>query len=318
MQITYVSENLVEHLNALAALPAQGFIWIQSTPEELEDITKIIDRVSGIVIDDNHLADARSEDHPPSHEIANGYEILIFRHLLPVDENLTIKTQPVVFFILDRMLISISHAETSLNSIYEQVCNNKKRSFRNPEGMVHFIVNKITDQFLKLRPIITEQQLDWQKRLLNRVRQFNNWQTLFDYKNHISQLAFLCEVQQDTVETWAQNMEEDALNRMAVRLNDLKNHITRMLHFTKKSEDEINSLMQLHYAIVSHRTNTIMRLLAAISVVFLPLSFLTGVFGMNFVNMPILHLQYGFHATIVFMILTAISLMTFFKLKKWI
>jgi len=318
MQIVYISENLVENLNALAALPAHGFIWIKAAPEDLEEVAKLVNRVSEVVIDDNHLADARSEDHPPQHDIGDGYEVLIFRHLLPVGENIAIKTQAVAFFILDRMLISIAHPETNLTSTYEQICSSKKRSFRSPEGMVHFIVNKITDQFLKLRPVITEQQLSWQKRLLNRIRQFNDWQTLFDYKNHISQLAFLCEVQQDAVESWAQNMEEETLNRLAVRLSDLKNHITRMLHFTKKSEDEINTLMQLHYAIVSHRTNTIMRLLAAISVIFLPLSFLTGVFGMNFENMPILHWQNGFHATIIFMILTAGSLMAFFKLKKWI
>lgn len=318
MKTLYLSENLVEQLNALAALPSQGFIWINASPEELDEVVAMINRLTEVSIDDNHLQDARSEEHPPYHDVGNGYEVMIFRHVLPIEDNLSFKTQPVVFFILDRLLVTLSHPEAMLTSIYEQICATKKRNFRSPEGLVHYILNKMTDQVLKIRPLITQQQLAWQKSLLNRQKQFSDWEGLFAYKNNISQLAFLCEVQQDAVESWAQSMEEETLNRLAVRLNDLKNHISRMLHFTKKSEDEIGTLMQLHYALVSNRTNNIMRLLAVISVIFMPLSFLTGVFGMNFINMPILHWNSGFHATLIFMALTALTLMIFFKIKKWV
>jgi magnesium/cobalt transport protein CorA len=318
MQIVYLSENLTETLNTLKALPSQGYIWINSNTNELDQVQVLLNSVCDINIDDNHLADIRNDDHPAAHDNGNGYELLIVRHLLPVADQLSLKTQPVAFIVADRIVVTISHPEPVLNTIYEQVMATKKRPFKTPEGLVHFLLNKIVDQFLKIRPVISEQQATWQKKLLHRGKPFNHWESLFTYRNQIAQLAVLCELQQDAIEMWAQNMDEDLFNRLAVRLNDLKSHNTRVMYFAKKAEDEIGNLIQLHYAIVGHRTNEIIRILAIISGVFLPLTLITGIFGMNFAYMPVLQVHQGYHITLVIMTVLAVGLLLFFKNKKWI
>ena len=319
MHIFYLSDNgPAEFISGIDHLPETDLLWIQATPEEVDDVLAHIKTLNNVSIDDNHIQDVRNEEHPPYHEQGQGYEVLIFRHLLPTNESLVIKTQPVAFFILDRLVVTISHPEATIQGIYEQVTSAKKRNFRTTEGLVHFIVNRLIDQFLTVRFLIGERQTYWQHKLLDKDRTFQNWESLYAYRSHLNQLNFLCEVQQDAIEQWAQNMDEELFSRLAVRINDLKNHLSRVLHFTKKAEDEIHMLTQLHYAIVSHRTNEIIRILAIISSIFMPLSFLTGIFGMNFENMPILHWHHAFHATLFFMSGLSITLLIFFKVKKWI
>jgi Mg2+ and Co2+ transporter CorA len=83
-------------------------------------------------------------------------------------------------------------------------------------------------------------------------------------------------------------------------------------------ENELETLVDLHYSVVNHRTTEIMRTLTVIAGIFLPLTFITGFFGMNFDNMTILHSPYGYYASITGMGLLGLILFAIFKWKKWV
>ena len=81
--------------------------------------------------------------------------------------------------------------------------------------------------------------------------------------------------------------------------------------------DMLSGLMELHLSYINNRTNDIMKFLTMISTIFIPLSFIAGVYGMNFDNMPELHTEFGYFVALLIMLGTALGLLVYFKKKSW-
>ena len=79
----------------------------------------------------------------------------------------------------------------------------------------------------------------------------------------------------------------------------------------------LDSASSFYFSSQSHRMNEIMKILTVVSVIFMPLTFLVGVYGMNFENMPELEYTYGYYIVIAFMIAIALGMVYYFKKKKW-
>ena len=88
--------------------------------------------------------------------------------------------------------------------------------------------------------------------------------------------------------------------------------------YAEDQQSEVESLVQLHFSAVAHRTNEIMRVLTVVSAIFLPLSFVAGVFGMNFEIMPGLKHPYGYFIALGGMAVVAVGLLVLFRVRRWI
>ncbi len=82
--------------------------------------------------------------------------------------------------------------------------------------------------------------------------------------------------------------------------------------------DEVTQLIQLHLAMESNKANEVMRVLTIFSAFFLPLSFLAGVYGMNFVHMPELRFVYGYPAVLVLMVAVAVAIYLWCRKRGWL
>ena len=76
-------------------------------------------------------------------------------------------------------------------------------------------------------------------------------------------------------------------------------------------------LMDMYMTSVSNRMNEVMKVLTVISTIFIPLTFIAGIYGMNFDNIPELHYANGYYILWGFMIFLFFGLLYFFKRKKW-
>ena len=79
----------------------------------------------------------------------------------------------------------------------------------------------------------------------------------------------------------------------------------------------LESGLNLFYSLQGHKMNQIMKTLTVIATIFIPLTFVAGVYGMNFKNMPELVWEWGYFSTWGIMILMVVGMMFYFKKKKW-
>jgi Mg2+ and Co2+ transporter CorA len=103
-----------------------------------------------------------------------------------------------------------------------------------------------------------------------------------------------------------------------VRSRDVLEHIERVVHHVRRLEQSAETAVQMHFNAQSNRTNDIMRTLTVLTAIFLPLNLITGFFGMNFENFPVLHDEQGLLWTLVSMGLLAVVLVVFFWRKRYL
>lgn len=100
-------------------------------------------------------------------------------------------------------------------------------------------------------------------------------------------------------------------------IRDLYDHIIQVNESVETYREMIWGLMDMYMTTISNKMNEVMKVLTIMASIFIPLTFLAGIYGMNFDNMPELHLKYGYFYLLGIMLLVFIVMIWYFKRKKW-
>ncbi|MCD6524190.1 MAG: magnesium/cobalt transporter CorA [Thermococcus sp.] len=101
-------------------------------------------------------------------------------------------------------------------------------------------------------------------------------------------------------------------------ISELHDHVLEVLEILEGQRELANSLVELYYSTLSMKTNDIIRILTVVSTVFIPLTFITGLYGMNFRHMPELYWHYSYPAVLIVMLVIALGMLAYFRRKGWI
>ncbi len=100
-------------------------------------------------------------------------------------------------------------------------------------------------------------------------------------------------------------------------LRDVYDHTIQVIDTVETFRDMLSGMLDIYLSSISNRTNAVMKVLTVIATIFIPLTWIAGVYGMNFKNMPELEWRYGYFASWVAMMLVALGMVIYFKKKKW-
>lgn len=98
---------------------------------------------------------------------------------------------------------------------------------------------------------------------------------------------------------------------------DVYDHLIQISDNLETNREVLSGLMDMHMANMNHRMNEVMKVLTVIASLFIPLTFIVGIYGMNFENMPELHWKYGYFAAWGLMIAIFMAMLGYFRRKKW-
>jgi magnesium transporter len=245
-------------------------------------------------------------------------------------------TQPVTFLIMDHALVTVherySRTIDATRTRLLDLCNKTEKTPHairlpaSPEDLLLRLINAMVDQYLDLRQPLTTQLDRWQRALLDPRRPFKDWMALLDARIELRKLENLCEEQHDAMQELRDYFVDTddgieisrAKDLLLVRTNDVMEHITRVLNHARRLESSIESAVQIHFSAVAHRTNEIMRTLTVITALFMPLTLITGIFGMNFEVMPLLKNALGFWLTMGSMALVIVVMLVFFQRRRYL
>jgi len=336
-----------------ATLPVDGYVWLDMLQEEAvaepELLPATVERLTGARLFDLHLQDATNPQHPSFFDSTNAYQMLVFRKLstgevAPLEERRTgaaderrllqeIVTRPITFFLLDRLLVTVRHTQSkSIDTIRQRMLDprrgsgdgspyDKSRLPGRPGELMLRMLNVMVDRYLELREPLSDRLDRWQRDLLDPRRPFSNWSALLEARMELRKLENLSEGQYDALtemrdEYLEQTPEASVSDAFLVRLNDVMEHIQRVLHHARRLESSVESAVQLHFSANTHQTNEIVRKLTAIAAIFAPLTLITGIFGMNFRHMPLLEDFDGFWVTIGAMTTVAVIMLLYFWTRR--
>lgn len=106
--------------------------------------------------------------------------------------------------------------------------------------------------------------------------------------------------------------------QMHIYIRDVYDHVVQIIDTVETYREMVNGLMDIYLSSISNRMNEVMKVLTIISTIFIPLTFLAGLEGMNFKTMPELDLDYGYPVLLLFMLLIVLGMLRFFRKKQWL
>ena len=114
--------------------------------------------------------------------------------------------------------------------------------------------------------------------------------------------------------------EESSLigNAIMVFIRDLYDHTIQVIDSIDTLQEILSGLQDLYLSSVSNKMNEVMKVLTIFAAIFIPLTFMAGIYGMNFEFMPELKLRWAYPALWVAMITVALGLLIFFKRRRWL
>jgi Mg2+ and Co2+ transporter CorA len=348
MDAILITDGQALPLQQAQAQPGRGFLWLDATHEEVATDAQAwraaVEAATGVQIYDPHLTDAVNLRHPSYFDPTRDYELLVFRKLAIGNEAKATKsgvaridTRPVTFLLMDHALVTVRAAGSRvIESVRNRLLGHHSRPANgnghggrppaSPTELLLRLLNAMVDQYLDLRQPLSMQVDRWQRALLNTERAFNDWSALLDARMELRKLDHLCEEQHDAMQELRDHLVDSvhpgtdarAHDLLMVRINDVMEHIARVLNHARRLEASMESAVQIHYAAMAHRTSEIMRTLTVLTALFMPLTLITGVFGMNFEHMPLLKQHDGFWITMAGMGALVVVLLLYFRRRKYL
>ena len=341
-----------------AAAPGTGFVWVYLEREALQGETAGVQQAAqalgGSALLELHLKDLANRAHPSGYDYTSVYDLVIFRRLATEAEVRSeapsepaagalaafgrIRTRAVGFVVFDRLLISVhpagcSGAETFIQRFLADALQSdgssaaaRSRLPTGPADLMLRMLNMMVDSYLELRRELGGQMDHWQQQLLVPRSRGADWGALMSARSALHTLEDLCEEQNDALQEWLDTQQEQPApwmpqaerDSLLARARDVVEHIQRVVHHARRMEHGAETAVQIHFSALGHRTNEIMRVLTALTAVFLPLNFITGFFGMNFEFLPLIHSARAMWTMLGAMVAVAAVVLVVFWRKRYL
>ena len=101
-------------------------------------------------------------------------------------------------------------------------------------------------------------------------------------------------------------------------LRDVYDHTIQVIDTVETFRDMVSGMLDIYLSSISNRMNAVMKVLTIIATIFIPLTFIAGVYGMNFKYMPELGWRWGYAAVLLVMLAVAVVMLVYFRRKKWL
>jgi magnesium transporter len=102
-----------------------------------------------------------------------------------------------------------------------------------------------------------------------------------------------------------------------IYLRDLYDHTLEVIEAVELLREMVSSMLDMYLSSISHKMNEVMKVLTIIATIFIPITFIAGIYGMNFDRMPELKSQWGYPIILTIMAMIVISMLVYFRRKKW-
>lgn len=293
-------------------------IWVDVVRAD-SDWPERVSQLLGVEIYERHLSDLRNERHPPFYDGSEVYDLLIVRSVEPGSPLESPRTNPIAFLITGTAVVSVrAPGDPVFDLLRERLLSGHRRRPPSPGALLHLLLNEVGDSLLALREPMNAKLVELQSRLLDPEDPFADWHLLMDMRSRFRWLETNLGVQREILERWRGETGVVVFEEgLRVRFNDLDEHFARVERQAGLLESDIETLVQVHFSANSDRTNRVMQFLAVVSVVFLPLNLMAGVFGMNFDAMPLLGSVWGFWVTLAGMAVVGVLVTVWFRLRRW-
>ncbi|WP_191321734.1 magnesium transporter CorA family protein [Colwellia sp. C1TZA3] len=292
-------------------------LWIDLNNVELEEEKRILTQFNCHPLAIN---DALRERHPPKIELFKDYIFMLYRGIVANDDGLRFGHLQISMFIGKRVLIT-RHPQSSfaINELFAQ--SSEKYLKRSPVHLALRLFHSSCGYYLKemfsfeaeLEKVEDDFQLSGNDKMMKQITSYRSQlvkiRRTFNYHVNMG----------ETLKAYVDDEDTDLItDKETHTVNDLRERLDRLLSLSQMYYDICGDLINGYMSVTSHQLNATMRVLTVITALFVPLTFLAGIYGMNFEYIPELKAANGYFILLGVMAMVSIVLLMVFKKKRWL
>ncbi|OIP02666.1 MAG: magnesium and cobalt transport protein CorA [Bacteroidetes bacterium CG2_30_33_31] len=284
----------------------------------IHDVDQIVNICNKFGIHNLVVHDILDVNQRPKFEEFSNYYFFSIKSILPL-QNLKVDFEQLSIILGENFLVTFQekpskHFEHIRNSIRENigVIRQKKADY-----LLYLILESILDNYFivvdNIESQISKLTFDYIKKdtspeILNQIE---------EYKNVINQIIKTINPIKEIIKKMQLAEKKIILKENIKYFSELEDLCLMLLDNSDKLDVRLESNKNLFFSIQSQRMNQVMKTLTVVSTIFIPLTFIVGLYGMNFHNMPEINWKFGYLMVWIIILLSSIGMIVYFRRKKW-
>ncbi len=267
------------------------------------------------------LEDIFDRDHRPKFEDADNYNFIILQRILPpVAPGEPLRQRQFSLLFKEGLVITFQdEGDEELSVLYERIRQGKGKVRRmKSDYLAYAILDVLVDQYFAILDRTGEELDDIELAITTKSREWTEaLYPAFEVKRELMQVRRAVWPVREVLTSMLRDSRAEFAAVSQTHLLDLQDHVMQILETIEAQRDTAASLLDLNMSIVNNRMNAVMRILTVISTIFIPLTFIAGVYGMNFENMPELKWEFSYFICLLVMFGIAALMLLLFRRNKW-
>lgn len=245
------------------------------------------------------------------------YSFLIINSTHYSEKPCEVKLREIDAFIGSDYIVTVHDGPSrAVNQIKKRIVLNA-RHFERPDQVLHSIIDIVVDRYLPTLDHIGD-TIDKVEDALLVNPDVTLLETIFDLKRGLLQFRRAVAAQRELLNMLIRDDTRFIQQEMRIYFRDVYDHAVRAMDLVETYRDLLTGGLDIYLTQMANRTNDVVKGLTILATVMLPLTLITGYFGMNFDFIPLLKDPNGIWYATAVMLIIAASMLLFFKIKKWL
>jgi len=255
----------------------------------------------------------------PKMDEMEGYIYVVLK-MLYFDEIKELKIEHISFILGPNYVLSFQEAEGDVFDPIRERLRTGKGKVKNlgADYLLYLLMDSIVDNYFNLIETFGEKIENLEDMLFDSNSNEDITAEIQSLKREILRIRKAVFPLREVVNK-LDKCEDELINEKTHHyLRDLYDHVVQVSESIDIYREMIWSLMDMYMTVISNKMNEVMKVLTIIATIFIPLTFIAGIYGMNFENMPELHWKYAYFVLWSLMILIFLGMLYYFRKKKWL
>ena len=293
-----------------------GLLWIDIEGVTEED-TKLLSDVCGF----HPLAveDCVSRNiHPPKIDDFEDYLFVIVHGINYCIESDVVETTELALFVGKNYVVTTHDVPMrSISSVLDRIQKDDRLMRRGADFLTHDVIDALVDNIMPTIDEMNDKSVTVEAEALHDPGK-ETLATIMQLKRSILALERVMSPQRGIIDRFSRGEYALIGEKAGIYYRNIFDHLLRIEMLTYNLRDMVESTLSTYLSSVSNRMNEVMKVLTLIATIFIPLTFIAGIYGMNFANMPELQWRYGYFGILIVMAVIGISLAVYFKRRRWL
>lgn len=297
--------------------------WINVEGVHNTDLVEKIGRIYDIhplTLEDIVNTNQRAKFEEYEHYLVNIMKMVYEEECDKKGEDIFVSEQLTILLMNKRTVISFQEADGGdvFDIIRTRIRQGKGRIRKaGADYLAYCLIDAVVDSYFTVLEHFGDEMEKMEDNLVGNPKQ-EMIRKLHDLKRQMIYLRKAVWPMRDMVNNIERSDSELITPATMIYLRDAHDHIVRVIDTVETYRDLLSGMMDLYMTSVSNRMNEVMKTMTIITTIFVPLTFIVGVYGMNFDTMPELRSEFGYYVVWLVMIFIVVLLFIFFRVKKWL